>query len=218
MPISNYLPNSRISQSGVVPNEAGRPASPYTGQVIYQLDTLRTLVWNGTAWVDLSTGTTNQPGLELVKTQTVGSAVSSVTVSDVFSANFVSYKIVYSGGTSSANTDYAIRLGASTTAYYGVMIYGIVGGSTLFAQMNNATSFNWVGGAEATRQGHVSVELHGPYLPNYTKFRNGSYQANLAFGSVNGDHRVATSYTDFTLIVNSGTITGGTICVYGYRN
>jgi hypothetical protein len=159
----------------------------------------------------------NQVGLWLVKTQTVGSAVSSVTVTDAFNADFVSYKIIYSGGTSSTNTDYAMRLGGSTTAYNGVMVYGIVGGSTLFASLNNAASFNFVGGAQASQQGHVSVELHGPHLATFTKFRNGSYQANLAFGSVNGDHRVATSFTDFTIIVNSGTITGGTISVYGYN-
>jgi hypothetical protein len=35
---------------------------------------------------------------------------------------------------------------------------------------------------------------------------------------MNGEHRVATSYDSFTLIPGSGTLTGGTIRVYGYRN
>jgi hypothetical protein len=33
-----------------------------------------------------------------------------------------------------------------------------------------------------------------------------------------GYHGVATSYTGFTIAVLSGTITGGTIKIYGYRN
>ena len=49
MPLSNYLPNSRISQAGVC-TSATRPASPYEGQMIYETDTDKVLVWNGTGW------------------------------------------------------------------------------------------------------------------------------------------------------------------------
>jgi hypothetical protein len=49
MGISNYTPSSRISQSGVCTSST-RPASPFEGQVIYETDTDRVLVWNGTAW------------------------------------------------------------------------------------------------------------------------------------------------------------------------
>lgn len=51
MGLSNYIPNSRIAQAGVIPNAAARPASPYEGQMVYQQDTDAVLVWNGTAWV-----------------------------------------------------------------------------------------------------------------------------------------------------------------------
>ena len=50
MGLSNYVPNSRISQAGVIPNAAARPASPYEGQMIYQADIDAVLVWNGSAW------------------------------------------------------------------------------------------------------------------------------------------------------------------------
>lgn len=50
MGLSNYIPSSRISQAGVIPNAAARPASPYAGQVIYQSDTDSILVWNGSGW------------------------------------------------------------------------------------------------------------------------------------------------------------------------
>lgn len=50
MGISNYLPSSRISQSGVCTSST-RPASPYVGQLIYETDTGRNLFWDGSNWV-----------------------------------------------------------------------------------------------------------------------------------------------------------------------
>ena len=51
-------------------------------------------------------------GLTLVKTQTVGSGVSSVTVTDAFSATFDNYEILMSGGTQTATTDVKLKLGS----------------------------------------------------------------------------------------------------------
>lgn len=50
MPISNYLPSSRLIQTGVCTSST-RPATAYDGQFIYETDTKNTLVWNGSAWV-----------------------------------------------------------------------------------------------------------------------------------------------------------------------
>jgi hypothetical protein len=50
MALSNYLPNSRISQAGVCTSST-RPVSPYEGFVIYETDTDRVLVYNNSAWV-----------------------------------------------------------------------------------------------------------------------------------------------------------------------
>jgi hypothetical protein len=49
MPLSNYLPSSRLIQPGVCTSTT-RPASPYEGQAIYETDTDKVLVWNGAAW------------------------------------------------------------------------------------------------------------------------------------------------------------------------
>jgi hypothetical protein len=50
MGLSNYIPSSRVSQAGVCTSST-RPASPYEGQVIYETDTDKTLVYNGSTWV-----------------------------------------------------------------------------------------------------------------------------------------------------------------------
>ena len=57
----------------------------------------------------------------------------------------------------------------------------------------------------------------GPFKTAYTKIRNASYQNADNYGTMQGEHRVATSYTSFTFAVLTGTMTGGTIFVYGYK-
>ena len=52
MGLSNYTPSSRISQSGVCTSST-RPATPYEGQVIYETDTDKVMVWNGSAWTQV---------------------------------------------------------------------------------------------------------------------------------------------------------------------
>lgn len=49
MGISSQLAASRLIQPGVCTSST-RPASPYEGQVIYETDTDKVLVYNGSAW------------------------------------------------------------------------------------------------------------------------------------------------------------------------
>lgn len=159
-------------------------------------------------------------GLTLVKTQTVGSGVSSVTVTDAFSATFDNYEIIMSGGTQTATTDVKLKLGSSSTGYYGFLTYGSATSSTVNgATRNNATQFNWVGGPSGAGQPtHASFQLFAPYLSMYTKIRNAGYQNGSNYGTMQGEHRVASSYTSFELYIDTGLLSGGAIRVYGYNN
>jgi hypothetical protein len=161
----------------------------------------------------------NAVGLWLIKTQTVGSAVSSVQVTGAFSSTYNNYIITWVDGTVSANSDIGIQLGASTTGYYQFLNYGQSNTSTpLGAGRNNQVNFAWIGGGTAGQAGHARVEVFGPNLARYTKFLGGAYQNDNIYGTTVGEHRVATAYTDFTLAPGIGTMTGGTIRVYGYKN
>lgn len=167
----------------------------------------------------LTSAQMNSVGLWLVKSQTVGSGVSSVTVTGAFSAEYDNYRITYSGGTQSSSTDLAFKLGASATGYFGFLVFGdSTGGGTLGAGTSNNTVMPWIGGGGAGQASHVSLDVMAPFLSIYTKFRNGSYQNGSLFGTLQGEHRVASSYTEFTISVAAGNLTGGTIRVYGYRN
>lgn len=160
----------------------------------------------------------NAVGLWLVKTQTVGTAVSSVAVTGAFSSTYANYLITLQGGTSSADCSIGISLGASATGYYGFMVYGAVTANTVIGiARNNLTLMNYVGGGSAGQAAIVNVQVMGPNAAAYTQFI-GRYQNSTNYGTMQGEHRVATAYTDFTLTPDTGTLTGGTIRVYGYRN
>ena len=155
-------------------------------------------------------------GLVFISATTIGTTVASVTVSGVFSATYDSYKIVVSGGTSSVNDcDLAMILGATTTGYY--MAYSGATYSTAAASLtanDNAASWSRTGNG-FTNGLQANFDLVGPNLAKNT-FINGQNIAVTNARTYSGYLANTTQYTAFTLTPNSGTLTGGTICVYGY--
>jgi len=157
-------------------------------------------------------------GLVYIASQTIGSAVSSVAVTSCFSADYDNYRIVIAGGVgSTGGASVGLSLGASTTGYSGALQYALYGaGGALVAQDDNAARFSHAGTAY-TSQYATSFDLLNPFLAKYTNIQNASWIADNASGNYNGVHEVATSFSGFTLTPGSGTLTGGTITVFGYR-
>jgi hypothetical protein len=158
------------------------------------------------------------PGLRLIKKQTIGTAVSSVSVTDAFSATYDAYKIIVAGGVSSAdNTNVNLRFGATTSGY--IYSFGIFAASVAVGQgSTSATSFANIGETD-TNKIQVAFETVNPFIAQHTTVTSlGGYN------TANQNSRTAyvgiipntTSYTDFTIIPNTGTFTGGTVYVYGY--
>jgi hypothetical protein len=160
----------------------------------------------------------NQLGCFLVKTQTVGTGVASVTVTDAFSSDYDNYYITWTGGAQSADTNVNLRLGSTVTGYYGAFIYGINTVNTPFAAaVLNASSFTFFAGGNSNgSQG--SATIYGPNLAKKTYMDADINGYSTVSGHFNGREDSTTQHTDFTVIPNSGTLTGGTIRVYGYRN
>jgi hypothetical protein len=160
-------------------------------------------------------------GLTLIKTQTIGSGVSSVNVTSAFNSTYDNYRIIVSGGVASTNNQFALTLGATATGYYTFGIYGAFNSSTVTGQ-NTANTPQWGGcGGGTTNSLNTDIILQGPNLAKNTMVRanwgqtttTGQVQATL-----NGYLANTTQYTDFTLTPNTGTLTGGTIRVYGFQN
>jgi hypothetical protein len=160
----------------------------------------------------------NSVGLWLVKTQTVGNAVTSVTVTGAFSADYDSYKIIYTGGSGTINDQIRMTLGGSTGGYYSALNYVFYSGGTGVLTGNGIAYWNV--GSQKTVGNSIDIDIHNPFLGDETWF-NGHYvgvQAGGVVGAIAGYHDQGLSYSAFTLTAGAGTITGGTIKVYGYRN
>jgi hypothetical protein len=160
-------------------------------------------------------------GLVFVKSQTVGTAVSSVTVSSAFSATYDNYKIMYTDGAASAACHLTIQLSGLTTAYYGSIIHASSApGSASVAGVNNAASWTYSGMMRgSTAGGLLDIDLHGPFLTNCRTRVNAPYvrDDDQSFGTFTGIIENASSVTGFVLATTTGTLTGGKITVYGYR-
>jgi hypothetical protein len=159
-------------------------------------------------------------GLTLINT-TSFSAVSSVSVSDVFSATYDTY-VIRSSYTGSASTFCNIRLrvaGADASgANYSRQLMDVDNGVTNFARTTGDTS--WVNAVAHRTTGNRAnlLEIHRPFeaAPTTAIKLGGGSNSTIDFANVVTQHDLATSYTGFTYLVNSGTITGS-ISVYGYN-
>ena len=157
------------------------------------------------------------PGLRLIKKQTIGSAVSSVTVTNAFSATYDNYKIIVTGGTATNDDLLQFRLGSTTTGYYAAR-YGFGWGFPQYTQgLSNQAIYPFIG--EICANGlNGNVEVWQPFNAKQTIFQGLSSKPVTTGGFLlhSGFLNNTTSYTDFTVSAGSGTITGGAIYVYGY--
>lgn len=156
-------------------------------------------------------------GLWRITRVTIGNAVSSVTVSNCFSSDFDNYKILVNGSAGSTNNNLAMTLNGGTTGYYGVLIYALTtGAAPLLATNNNASEWSFVG-YNTTDSGIImTMEILGPNLAEWTGIQS-SYISPGGGGQYTGSRQATTQHTGFTLTPASGTMTGGTITVYGYN-
>jgi hypothetical protein len=159
-------------------------------------------------------------GLTLVKTQTIGSAVSSVTVSSAFSSTYDNYLITINGGVASTTNTIDMELGSTTTGYYYFGIYGNATSGTVTGEGgNNVSKMRFIGSGDTSLLSGQCV-IQNPNLAKATAFyinslRTGTNSINLVWA---GSETSTTQHTAFTLYASTGTITGGTIRVYGYSN
>jgi len=174
-----------------------------------------TQYYDGSAWQTLVVG-----GLTLISTTTIGTTVSSVTVSNAFSSTYDNYKITVTGGvTSAAFANIGLQLGATTTGYYYSFTGTTYAGVANSGNGNNVAAF-LIAGSGNTNTITLSCELVGPNLAKNTQI-NSAYMAQATTGAGNfygGFLNDSTQYTAFTILASTGTLTGGTIRVYGYAN
>lgn len=193
------------------------PSSPTVGQVFSSGG--RSWVWTGSTWDSPAGSPFVAPGLTLVKSQAVGTGVTSVTVTDAFSATYDNYEIFMSKGSTTNGQNVRFQFSGITGGVYSSFgYYGTYAANTITGYLGNGSSFwsDLAPTAPANTQYSFQLSLFSPFL-SLRKF--GKVDA-LCAGAIHDFKLVCdstTSSTGFTLSLSSGTFSGGTISVYGYR-
>lgn len=156
-------------------------------------------------------------GLVYVTSTTIGSAVSSVTVSNCFSSTYDNYRITIAGGTASVQSNIALQLSSITTSvYYQLGYYQSSWSSSARADYASGATTSVIA-SDGSVDGYATIiELSSP---NLAKRKFGSTYSQSANNQYSMPFQVASTSTStgFTITPGSGTLTGGIITVYGYR-
>jgi hypothetical protein len=150
------------------------------------------------------------------------SGASSVSLNDVFSATYTNY-LILPLVTGSGSIDVNMRLRVSgadnSSANYARQTLDSSGTTTGSSRNTAETSWTGIMALNSTTRTPTPIQLFQPFEAHNTtaiSTRLGAISGNIEFRNVAHGLSVTTSYTGFTLIAQSGTITG-VVSVYGYR-
>jgi hypothetical protein len=195
----------------VFSNAAARTAaitSPVEGQLTYLEDTNLYASWNGSSWV-------SPFGMTLLNATSFSSA-SSVSIDNVFTSAYETYRIVLTLTASGVvDSSFQLRVGgvAATTNYFAVEAQ-INQNISTNVQASNLAS---VGGARFGRVDGASLsvwEIAQPAAAAPTMGVGQSFDSSQFLRSLGMRHGTATAYDGFSLTLNAST---GSIRVYGVR-
>jgi hypothetical protein len=210
--VNTYLMEQSVMVFGGTAARSSAIPTPSEGMTTYRTDSQQIESYDGAEWRGMS-------GLQLVKKQTIGSGVSSVSVTGAFSATYENYLIKVSGGSASLVNEFSLQLnGISTNVYFSGLSYGAYNSTTAQWAGNNGVSFwQWVGSNSGSNL-MANIEVDSPFLTKAKNYRASiaGQSSGLSSGRSQGFCDSSLSATGFTLTLNGGTITGGTIYVYGY--
>lgn len=166
-------------------------------------------------------------GLTLIKTQSF-SGVTSSAVEDVFSATYEYYKVLIqltANSVAGGHLNWRARVSGSDNSTAGAYFFGSygtvnsgAGGSGPEASGSSATLGRLVY-MDNSGFTYTDLTFFNPFSSSietgYTSISNNEGGNSMRIYSAMGNMSVTTSYTGFTLLPTSGTITGK-VSVYGY--
>ena len=201
--------------------------TPFDGQVIYETNTDRTLVWNGSQWVDISTGQIGKPGLVLISAgNSTGS--SAYNYDGVFSSSFQNYRIILDRISVSV-AGRAIRLNfrsnGSTNqdanynyAYLGYKSTGVANNTSL----GNPTFTEigvYIDTAADLELGSSIIDIFSPFEAKRTRavVSAQGYEGNTYWRQGGFEQYSINAFDGFRLTLNSTGNFSCTYAIYGYN-
>jgi hypothetical protein len=164
-------------------------------------------------------------GLVHIKTESF-SAVSAVSVNDVFSAEYDNYLITLNdvvGSSATTTVDLRLRVSGSDAsgADYNRQFLSVGNTVVSGARLTNATSMNAVSRSTTSNINYGKITLFNPFKAIATNATaldtEGASGTALNIFLATFNHFIGASYTGFSLLVSAGTFSG-TVRVFGYRN
>ena len=159
------------------------------------------------------------PGISLINTTTF-TAQSTISLNDVFSATYTNYRIVCNlTGSTDLNVSLRYRVGgadnSTANSYVRQLLRGISATASAAAGADNLAL---LGSADSTGL-TFTADIFNPFATTRTKALNtflGKSASVADYAALSYfDHNQTTSYTGFSLLTSTGTVTGN-ISVYGY--
>lgn len=185
-----------------------------------------------------SSGLGSKPGMVLIKPTSIAhsgtsasigangqvtfTAVTSLSLNGVFSADFDNYVLAIRGTVSASTVTIRARMRASGTDATGTNYtdQGLdVDSTTVTGFRSSSQAQASVGPISATQRTGNFISVYGPFLAQPTAFRtvSASGQNSAQITDYASTHSLSTSYDGITLFPSSNNITGQ-VSVYGVRS
>ena len=163
----------------------------------------------------------NLAGSWVVKRDTIPAGTSTHIITAAFNADYTHYRMVIHGITVSAGAPSVLgQLRVSTTTANTTYFWGGTNSNYTNRTDENSggTTSSWrLGYANTTNATMLDVMIYRPFDAAASSYY--AFGANTnASSQIGGVHNTATSYDQFVLSLSAGTISGGTIIIFGLRD
>jgi hypothetical protein len=186
--------------------------SPVTGMTTYLEDTKNLEIYDGSSY-------TSPSGMTLLAASSP-SAAGTVTINNLFSASYQTYKIYFNlvGSTSAGLSAQLVASGTPAESNYAWQYFEASGTSTDADRIVSDASFAF-GAVRSAGPNFGTIELSNPFVAAETSYTS-YYQDNVSAAAIqlrSGRNSNATSYDGLRIFPSTGTMTGS-IRIYGVRN
>jgi hypothetical protein len=230
MPFTSVLGASSVIKPGVCTSST-RPTAPYVGQLVFETDTNRLVVFTASGWV-YETASNGPPGLVHITSGSFTSASSVNLPANTFTSTYRNYRVMFDITAQTGSVSLTMRIRSSgsdiTTARYFQMSTGIDTASSASNQVDFATS-SWTLvttiAFSPTAPFSLVMDVKGPQIASVCQYALGNLTAQAVGGQFIGrsfnavfNPSTAQTYDSLSLISSVASSISGVFRVYGYAD